>query len=316
MHLSLNDGLFFKLGLAACLIAPSLACNGDGKDSETDAATTTATTGPGTSTDPGTGTSDPMTSTNGPTSTTNGTDPTSTTNGTDPTTNGTDPTGGGGDAQFCQEECAGDADCTVGGQDIGLKCIDKRCASDIPPCTANEQCQAQFSGWFTECQDDTACEALLQVCIDIGDPNAGRCATPPSDVIMCETLMQSEITAKKFMDGSDVQVCANTSSECHPDGYCFDPCESNTDCEMIAGLPMCNVGTGACECASDDDCKNSGVDGWAVCNNGVCGCGSDADCAGSDNADKCYDGACGCSDVAVCQADPVFDGTTKVCEGF
>lgn len=319
MQLSLTDGLFRKLGLVACLVAPSLACNGDTKDSDSD---TDATTTPGTSTTPGTTTpgttTDAMTTTD-PTATggttTNGTDPTSTTNGTEPTTNGTDPTGGGGDGMFCQEECAGDGDCTVmGGMNAGFTCVDNRCTIPSDPCTGNEACQAQFSGWFVDCQDDAGCPG--QVCIDVGDPAAGRCATPPSDFLMCETIMQSETMVKKFMDGSDVTVCANLEAECHPDGYCWNPCDSNTECMNAVGHPMCNVDTGACECASDDDCKNSGQAGYAVCNNGVCGCASDADCAGLDAADKCYDGACGCSAVEACQGDQLFDGTTKVCEGF
>lgn len=303
MQLSFSHCLS-TLGALSLLLA--FGCNGEGKDSDTDNATTGSPTSAGTTS----GATDNMTSTN-PTST-DGTSTDGTTNPT--TTNSTDPTGGGGDAQFCQEQCAGDGDCTIMGMDQGFTCQDGRCTSDFGKCTTNEQCQAVFSGWVTECQDDAGCPG--QVCIDIGDAAAGRCATPPSDFIMCETLMQSEITAKKFMDGSDVTVCANTSSECHPDGYCWDPCEANTDCANVSGHPQCNTGTGACECASDDDCKNSGVDGFAVCNNGVCGCAADSDCAGLDYADKCYSGSCGCSVVDVCKSDQLFDGTTKVCEGF
>ena len=296
MQRSFSPGLF-SLGLVTVLFAPSFGCPGGGEETDSDATVSTSTT-KGTTTDATVGTT---------------TDATVGTTTDASTTHGTDPTdGGGGDGQFCFEECAADMDCTLMGMDQGFTCQEGRCTSDVGGCTANEECQALFSGWVTECQDDAGCPG--QVCIDIGDPNAGRCATPPSDFLMCETIMQSEIMAKKFMDGSDVAVCANTSSECHPDGYCFDPCASNDECVNVPGHPQCNTNTGGCECATDDDCKNAGVAGFAVCNAGVCGCGADADCAGNENADKCYNGACGCSSVDVCQGAQVFDGTMKVCE--
>ena len=111
-----------------------------------------------------------------------------------------------------------------------------------------------------------------------------------------------------------VTVCGKTGAKCE-DEVCFDPCEANAECPAQGGHPICNVDTGRCECASDDDCKSSGVPGFAVCNGGVCGCGQDSDCAGTTNADKCHDGVCGCSSVDVCTGDSLFDNTMKVCEG-
>jgi hypothetical protein len=311
MQLSFSHGLF-KLSLVSILAAPSLACPSNGGESDSDTATATqgTTTQTQTTTD---GTTTQTATTDGTTTQTATTDGTTNPTTTSPTTTDDTTTNGGGDGQFCQEACAGDADCTINGADAGFTCQDSRCTSDAGKCTTNEQCQATFSGWITDCQSDNDCPG--QVCIDVGNPDAGKCATPPSDFIMCETLMQVEITAKSFADGSDVQVCANTSFECNADGFCENPCEANADCSMIPGHPQCNTGTGKCECASDDDCKNSGTAGFAVCNGGVCGCGADSDCAGMDNADKCFEGSCGCSVVDVCMGANAFDGTMKVCEG-
>lgn len=228
---------------------------------------------------------------------------------TDPTTETTETTSEPSSGMFCIEECAGDADCTVNGMDIGLTCQDGLCAGSAGGCTEDQECVAQFSGWVTECADQAGCPG--QVCIDVGG-GVGRCATPPSDFVMCETFMQSEIMMPVIEGGMEVAVCANTDFECR-DNACINPCSSDDECANIPGLPKCNTGTGQCECSSDDDCAASGVEGFAVCKTTYCGCGSDADCANSPNADVCNDGACGCSSSDVCETK-AFDGTSISCK--
>lgn len=237
-----------------------------------------------------------------------GTDSPTSTPTSDPTA---DPTAGPA-GSFCQEECSVDADCMEMGMDLGFTCSEGRCTSDSGKCTGDIDCQVQLSGWVTTCAAQAECPG--QVCIDIGG-GQGRCATPPSDFIMCETLMQKEIQAPPIEGGADVTVCANTDYTCK-DSVCQNPCESDTDCSMLPGFPHCDTGTGACQCTSDEDCKATNSPVSSVCHDGFCGCGKDEDCAGATNADVCTaSGFCGCSDATVCTTK-AFEGTKLVCEGL
>ncbi|HEY0134246.1 MAG TPA: hypothetical protein VGB85_09205 [Nannocystis sp.] len=287
-----------------CALVCASACGDDkGDDTGTSTGATTsatATTGGASMTDATSGTTDEPT-TNTPT--TMSSEPT--TMSPDPTT---DPTAGDG-GQFCQESCAADADCTIGGA-AGFTCVDSRCHSSAPACT-DEACRATFSNWVKVCATQAECPG--QACINIGG-GAGRCALVPSDLVMCAMFMQEEILMPVIEGGMDIGVCANTEYVCK-DGSCQDPCEDNLSCVTAAGHPQCNVGTGTCECTTDADCMNANKPGYAKCNAGVCGCGTDADCAGASNADVCTkDGYCGCSSAAVCTTK-AFDGTIPVCEG-
>ncbi|WAS91674.1 hypothetical protein [Nannocystis punicea] len=218
----------------------------------------------------------------------------------------------GGSGQFCQEECAGDADCTLGGVDMGYTCQNSRCVNESFKCSTDTQCNATISGWVLDCAAQADC-MMGYACVNIGD-GVGKCAIVPSDFIMCETLTQEQLMADPIEGGAQIAVCGKTGAKCENE-VCFDPCEANTDCPAQGGHPVCNTGTGRCECGSDADCTASGFPGFAVCNAGVCGCGQDSDCAGTMYSDKCYDGTCGCSTVDVCQTAQAFDGTMKVCEG-
>ncbi len=236
-----------------------------------------------------------------------GTDSPTTTPTSDPTA---DPTAGL-DGKFCQEQCTVTDDCKVNGVDTGLTCTAGRCGGGATGCEDNNDCQVLFSGWITTCATQAECPG--QACVDIGG-GAGRCAAVPSDFLTCEMLMQTEIMMPPIEGGADVTVCANTDYTCK-DGACQNPCEANTDCALLPGYPQCNVGTGNCECTSDDDCKATMSPAASVCTDGVCGCGTDEDCAGAANADVCNSGFCGCSDASVCTTKG-FDGTMSVCEGF
>ncbi|MDC0672659.1 hypothetical protein [Nannocystis radixulma] len=229
-----------------------------------------------------------------------------------PPTTTEDPTGAGS-GQFCQEACAGDADCLIGGVDMGYTCQDNRCQNAASKCSADTQCNALFSGWVMDCAAQADC-MMGYACVDIGD-GVGKCAITPSDFIMCETLTMEEMMLDAIEGGMQITVCGKTGAKCDNE-VCIDPCEANTDCPAQGGHPMCNVDTGRCECGSDADCAATGLSQFAVCNNGVCGCGQDSDCAGTMYSDKCFEGSCGCSSVDVCANPNVFDGTMKACEGF
>jgi len=307
---------FRNLSLACALVFTS-ACGDDKGTTDDSTGTTTATTpATTTATTPATATAT-ATETGGATMTEASVGTTSDEQTTTPTTGMTsdpteDPTSGPS-GSFCQEQCTADEDCTFMGMPSGLTCKEGRCAGDAPSgCADDNACRATFSGWVTTCATQAECPG--QACVDIGG-GAGRCATVPSEFVMCETFMQKEIQIPAIEGGMDLTVCANTDFVCE-DMACRNPCEDNLSCAMAAGHPQCNAGTGNCECTSDDDCKNSGVAGFATCKDGTCGCGVDADCEGAPNADVCTkDGFCGCSDASACTTK-AFDGTVSVCEGF
>lgn len=212
-------------------------------------------------------------------------------------------------ALFCQERCRADADCTATGTNIGFTCQGGRCVGDSSDCTDSDECRVIYSGWVTLCDAQQDCPG--QVCIAIGG-GEGRCATVPSDLLMCELLEQSEVTMPAIEGDGDLVVCANTSYTCK-DAICQNPCEDDLSCSSMPGHPRCDVDTGVCGCKTDVQCQTSGVPGWTRCNAGTCGCGVDTDCVGSFNADVCQDGFCGCSSITACTVQ-TFDGTTPVCE--
>lgn len=243
------------LPLAACVITDNdddTDTNATGGTDVTDATATMTTSASTSATMSTTDTAD-----------SSGTDPTD----TDPTD--TDPTSG---SMTCQHTCAADGDCTIGGMDVGLICQDSACTL-ANPCAAAEDCVAQFSGWaFLPCtMGGGECAAAMQVCIDLGD-GTGGCATPPSEFVTCDLLMQTESEQTNLDDGMPVTVCANTAGECNTDnGYCYLPCVDDTTC----GTQVCNTETSQCECDSDDDC------GEGTCDAGACtaaGCADDTEC--------------------------------------
>jgi len=62
------------------------------------------------------------------------------------------------------------------------------------------------------------------------------------------------------------------------------------------------------------DCVGSANGETCVEEFGTCGCSVDDDCQDQNGGSICFDGICGCNDVGNCDGDPVFGGTTFVCE--
>ncbi|NVB39300.1 hypothetical protein G6O69_15765 [Pseudenhygromyxa sp. WMMC2535] len=220
----------------------------------------------------------------------------------------------GGGENYCAHQCTSDADCTIGGVDSGLTCVDSFCTGESSGCSTDDECIATLSGWSfgTACTAGGGeCDALGQICIEV--EGEGHCVTGPTDVISCETLTMDEIPTTDI-DGEDVIVCGQADAACHEDGYCFLPCSSDTDC-LSTAYPSCNVDTGTCECASDNDCATLGEPEFGTCNAGVCGCSADDQCVEGDAGDVCNsNGACGCSDDAACaNVESSFDGGEISC---
>jgi hypothetical protein len=259
-NLSTLLAALFALPLAGCVINSS-------DDDDTDSQGTTPTTSVTDST--------PTTE---PTSTTPTSEPTETS--PDPDTTGdttpetdTDPSVGGGGV--CEHTCSANEDClAAGGTDIGFICDGSLCVPAEEPdlCESDDECVPLFSGWVTPCtMGGGECAATMQVCVDLGD-GSGACATPPSEFLTCDLLMQAEVERTNLDDGSMVTVCANTNAACGDQGFCYLPCVDDTTC----GELVCNVETGVCECDDDADCGEGGT-----CDAGVCsvpGCMDDADC--------------------------------------
>lgn len=309
--------------LLACFLLP--AC-GDDKGDDTTATDGTSNATPATPATPASESDTMDVPTTGGTDTT--VDPSGDPSG-DPTT--MDPTAGGGDV--CQEQCAADGDCTLMGMDSGFKCVDKLCQL---LCTDNNSCVVQYSGFAfaMDCAAQADCPG--QVCIDIGG-GVGKCATPPSDFFMCNTIPGFADTMFPSIEGDmDLTVCANSNYECL-DGQCKDPCAADSDCSLIPGLSKCDTGSGDCVCADDAGClaanpmtpvcQASGFCGCADDSNcsgdtpkctadGFCGCAEDANCTASGFGDVCNaNGVCGCSDASACTGTKSFDGTAFACEG-
>lgn len=283
-----------SLALALAFTMPLAGCPGD------DSGTTMADTGTAPTTTEGATTEDP---TEGPAETTEG--PVDTTEGPSDTT-GNPPSGG-----FCIHQCGADEDCTIGGMDVGLTCVDGLCTGESTGCTDDLECQAQFSGWIMPCTAGGGeCDALMQVCVDVG--GEGLCATPPSEFIDCATLMQDEIMTTDI-DGADVTVCGNSTAACGAEGFCFDPCTEDADCVSEA-YPVCNTTSGLCECGDDSHCETLDVPQATTCVEGACGCADDQGCVDGGAGDVCNSGACGCSgDDACAKVENTFDGGMISC---
>lgn len=223
-------------------------------------------------------------------------------------------TGGGAGEAYCQHHCGADADCKVGGMDLGLVCKDTQCQGTAPGCTGSEECVALFSGWNSPCTaGGMECEPMGQVCVKV--PSGAACATPPSDVFMCDSVPNwAEIQAED-VDGNPVTVCGNPGVECGADGICFSPCKSDADC--FDGFPICEVSTGLCRCGTDADCAKNGAPNLSVClPSGLCGCNEDQQCVDAKSGDVCTSaGFCGCSGDAGCaDVDLGYDGGAIMCQ--
>ena len=295
------------LALSLLLLAP-LACSDDGGGESASGIVTTF------------GTESASASASGPSTSATDSDPSasdSQTSASSDSDSATDSDSGGSGDSFCVHNCASDADCFIDGIDSGFVCQDNLCTSSSASCTGQEECVALFSGRSngSPCTPGGGeCDAAMQVCLDI--EGAGRCAIAPSDFIDCVGIGMEEIQTTDI-DGNPVIVCGRPNADCHPDGYCWLPCQTDADCASES-YPSCNPGTGFCECTSDAGCAALGLPQASVCNAGVCGCSSDDDCLAGGAGDLCTSsGSCGCSDDAACAAfSNPYDGGMYVCEEF
>lgn len=218
-----------------------------------------------------------------------------------------DPTGGEPGPQHCEPTCEADADCTLGGDDIGFRCVDGVCG--LPPCSDDAACVALLSGWSTACAAQAGCEAG-QVCVEVAAAD-GRCAAAPGPLFTCADFGLEEVMRPTIEGDANAVVCGMPDAACVAD-ECVAPCKSDAACPASLGAPHCDVATGQCTCTSDAECQATMQPGLVACVDGRCGCTVDADCVGGTNVDTCYAGVCGCAGAASC-TDAVFDGATQVC---
>lgn len=206
----------------------------------------------------------------------------------------------------CESLCDVDADCRLGGEDLGFRCLDGVCG--YPPCTSDAQCVAELSNWRRPCAVKGDC-AAEETCIDVGGGD-GRCALAPG-ALQCGDFGLSEMMRPAFVGGEARTVCGNPQAICAA-GECVAPCTSDDTCAPEMGHPHCDLQARACVCESDQECVAAAVPGFAACLDGRCGCRTDADCKGGTNVDVCYAGVCGCSSDQACTS-PVFDAAPLAC---
>jgi len=208
--------------------------------------------------------------------------------------------------QRCQPTCTSDRDCSVGGMDIGFRCVTGVCRP--PPCSDDAACILTLSGWTTPCAEQAACTED-QACVDVG--GEGRCATAPGMRLQCIDLGLDERMLPTIEGEVTVTVCGVTTARCDA-GTCSAPCTSDAACPAQLGHPTCEQSTGACICTEDRDCQDTLKPGLIACIAGRCGCRSDMDCTGGTNVDTCYAGACGCASTATCSSQ-IYDGAVQIC---
>lgn len=239
-----------------------------------------------------------------------------------------------GNGSICQEVCTQDADCFVGGSDVGLSCSEGRCRRLDPACVNDALCTAQGSNWgITSCTDDSQCTGLSPAarCVDLdgtGPGTAGGCAEDATNGCQFRT----EVTAVAI-GGGNIQVCGtlhlcnSTTSKCDR-----APCADNSDCSGL--FDKCDVArgkcvvcfvdadcaggaftkctpTGICGCAGDSQCTGT----FTKCSaTGQCGCAGDSQCANSLLGNVCNltTNVCGCADASSCTQSQ-YDGTTHAC---
>jgi hypothetical protein len=200
---------------------------------------------------------------------------------------------------FCTEVCQTTADCLT-----GFNCESARCVrpDNTPRCLDTEDCQARAAGWSQGCMDDNGCATVNTVCV-VGSP--GYCARVPTAVTPCSQTALEEMTINRANGMGQVTVCGVPRARCNrTTGACFTGCRTNGDCG--GELPVCNTGSGLCECSATS-CRTNA----SVCVAGRCECAQDNDC--TINADTCYSGACGCSTAMACDEARAHPGTAWSC---
>jgi hypothetical protein len=210
-------------------------------------------------------------------------------------------------ATACAYECVDDADCKVG-IDVSHVCDPtlKRCARANEFCDTNADCIPLVSSWSFACKSTNDCFDPSEVCVE--GRGTGYCVAPASGE--CLFPGHEKITVKKLGSTDTVVVCGATNGRCNAHNKCFEGCTADSDCVAQKNGTTCNVTTGLCECASDNDCKLSTA---KFCNMQThrCECRADNECPG-DGYGACIAGECSCSGPSVCKAP--FANVTPRCE--
>jgi hypothetical protein len=184
------------------------------------------------------------------------------------------------------------------------------------PCSDDNECLMVANSWLTQCESDADCRPgednafQERRCIRLGGKQvcaqpAVPMGTPPNRAPDC---MGQNIEVDLAGGGTFVACGASVMCDAETDA-CVPRCINDGDCG--GSTPICNEGTGQCECGEDEDCAD--VPGHPLCVQGSCRCGEDEHCADFPNGDVCTDGSCGCSGSSACDRSRTFDGTTWTC---
>lgn len=162
-----------------------------------------------------------------------------------------DSAGGGGgllNVSICRYRCRDDADCAIGGMDLGYTCIAESCRL---ACTEDADCLATISGWHARpCESDDDCGG--DQCMDLGN-GFGGCAPAAS-----ETCGDDQTLIDAFdIDGERRAVCAADHLECGYSGRC-QACGPDCELEGCAEGFKCDY-VGLCGCETDESCVNAGI---------------------------------------------------------
>lgn len=282
-----------SFGSRSILVVSALilgACSGD-DDSGADAA------GTGSATPDAPTTSGAQTSEDGEASTSDTAGPSDTADTSDtsgpPETSAEGESTEGGSGASCSAQCQVDQDCTLNGNDVGLRCSDRGFCHY--PCTEPSDCVPAFSGWTSvSCSTNEECPSGL--CVDLGDGNGG-CATAPSKRLTCRALAFVEVEVVDIQ-GNDATACGAAQLSCE------ETIEAELSCVGLAQV-----------CGVDFSCAEP----LACGDDNACHCTSDDDCQAADVGDVCNGGICwiGCEDVADCEAAGLvaaLDGQVLVCD--
>ncbi len=208
-----------------------------------------------------------------------------------------DATDAGAQLKSCVERCTTADDCRIGdAATTALTCNSQgRCAvpNSFPSaCTANTECMVRARVTALDCDASNACANPNQACAD-GGGGKGKCVTKaPADGGSCTGITNPDRVTVNVLggDGGQADVCMNDDNRCGPEHTCYVAvCQSDEQCSLALGGPICNTQTGRCDCMTDNDCGSV------------------------QNTNKCVNGRCGCGDAAACTVK-TFNGTTVACE--
>jgi hypothetical protein len=206
-------------------------------------------------------------------------------------------------AELCAYHCTDSTQCGA-----GSICHAGVCVTELAKCDADNDCVPFASFWNQNCTSDADCSGG-RICVAAA--GLGWCAI----VAAPDCYSGAPVTLTKFGSTDPATVCG-VPGVCQRHS-CATTCAVDDDCYLgtLGTGPACNTTTHFCGgCTSDLDCYGAGVTHCDV-PTGTCQCASNNDCTdplyGVMGTDTCVNGTCGCSSASTCTAYP---SATAACE--